>query len=165
MPRPIGSLFPAAILALAGCAPGAVDDTGAADLTLTAAGGEPLQLIHAPGLSEVRVTPPVDGEVELRFTYNDPLVDVTLRTNANEVSEGEVVALPSEALSLTVVMDDAEYTSTDASGDVELQVLDVDDASGAATVSALLDATLRSDAADELVVEGFLEGSVEGDAP
>ena len=164
MPRLPLARWLVAALVLPACAPGVVEDTGAADLTLTGA-GEPLELIHTPGQSEVRVTPPVDGEVELSFVYNDPLVDVALRTNAHEVSEGETVTLPSDALSLTVLFEDVEYTSAAGAGSVELQGLEVDDERGAAFVSALIDATLASAAGEELLVEGFVEGSVEGDAP
>lgn len=151
---------------MSGCAPGDFEDGGAADLTLSPADGAPLQIIHSPGLSVVRVTPPVDGEVELSFSYNDPLIDVTLLANANLVSEGEVVALPADptALFLTVLLDDVEYGSGEgSSGSVELQVLSVDDETGAAEVSAVIAATLVSADGEELVVDGFVEGSVAGD--
>ena len=128
--------------------------------------------VEAPGVRYV----PVDGELELSFTYNDPLIDVTLRTNANDVAEGEVIELPAEPslLLLSVLYDEVEYRSDlgpsamidqGASGTVEMQVLLVDDESGAADISALLDATLVSTAGDELRVEGFLEDSVASDVP
>lgn len=155
----------AAVFVTLGCAPGDFGDDGAADLTLTAGEDTPLQIIHAPGESQVRLTPPVDGEVELSFTYNDPLVDVSLRTNANDVAEGDLVALPSTVLALSVLLDDIEYTAGEgSSGNVELQVLAIDDESGAADVSAVIDALLISAEGEELVVDGFIEGSVAGDA-
>ncbi len=163
------------LVVVSGCTPGPLD-SAAADVTLTLGDQTPLRLIHEPGLSEVRLTPPVGGVVELSFTYNDPLVDVTLRTNADEVSEGAIVTLPVEpsVLSLTVLYDDVEYRSdlsasalidVGASGTIELQALLVDDETGAADVSALIDATLVSSDNAELRVEGFVEDGLAGDAP
>lgn len=162
--------FSVVLGAVCGCAPGGGlpdDNGGAADLTLTAGEEAPLQLIHAPGESEVRVTPPVDGVVELTFTYNDPLVDVALRVDEAEVGEGDVVSLPASpaALALSVIYDDVEYTAEgDAAGEVELVVLALDEESGAAEVNAVIAATLVADDGSELLVDGFVEGSV-GAAP
>lgn len=165
------SLVPVLSLAALGLFVGCVPtdfESGAADLTLTPGEETPLQLIHESGLSTVRVTPPVDGEVELSFTYNDPLVDLTLRADSNEVSEGDVVQLPAppEALSLTVIYDGVEYGSGEgSSGTVAMQALFVEDDTGAADVSALIEATLVASDGATLAVDGFVEGGVPGTSP
>lgn len=161
-------LLPLAALGLfLGCVPTDFD-SGAADLTLTQDDDAPLQLIHEEGVSTVRVTPPVDGEVELTFTYNDPFVDLTLRADSNEVSEGDVVALPAlpEQLALTVDYGGVAYTSGEgSSGSVTLQALFVDDETGAADVSAAIEAILVASDGATLSVDGFVEGGVPGTAP
>jgi hypothetical protein len=145
-------------------------DTGAADVTLTVGEEEPLRLVHDATLSQIALTPPVEGEVELTFAFQDPLVDLTLRVNANEVSEGDRVELPvaPEQLFLSVQTDTDEYVSTDgSSGTVELLILFVDEDAGAAEVNAQILTTLVSSdpMSDATVdVDGFVEARVGLDA-
>lgn len=160
------SIALAALAALAACVPVGGFDSGNAQVQVQRA-GESLDLTHDPTLSQVTLTPPVEGVVELTFAYQDPLVTVTLRLDASQLSEGEAVSLPvaEDTLFLAVAFDDAEFVSSadGASGTVALEVLNVDDASGSAEVYASFDVTLAASdpASDETVqAQGFLEGSV-----
>ena len=148
-----------------GCAPFDLD-SGTAEVEIQRGDEEVLVLIHDPTKSQVALTPPVDGEVELAFTYQDPLVSVILRVNGNQVASGERVDLPADAntLLLSVVFDDAEFVSTaGASGSVDVETLVIEEEAGSAELRASFDATLvaTDPQSDETVqVRGFVEGSV-----
>lgn len=152
---------------LSACAPlGGLDgfDDGAAEVTLQRGDAEPLQLVHNTALSDLSLTPPVDGIVELSFAFQDPFVTLTLRVDANAFPAGERVPLPTEAaaLRLAIAFDDVSFVSTapGAQGALELQVLEVGEDSAA--LSAFLDVDLPSEDAslvETLAATGFVEAS------
>jgi len=156
------------LVALTACTTGTGDfDEGTADITVEREGEEPLRLVHDPELSQVTLTPPTEGTVELDFTYQDPLVTLRLVVNTEVVDEGEEVALPVTAprtaddLLLTLEIDDALFTSDDpgAAGSVLFDVLFVDEEAGAADVIATIEATLVG-AGATVSVSGHVEARV-----
>lgn len=150
-----------------GCTPLDFIDTGAAEVTLTRGDKAPLVLVHDPAESQIALTPPVGGVLELLFQFQDPFVALTLRVDESRVSEGERVTLPSdqETLFFGVAFDDAEFISTaqGADGFVEITTLQIDEAAGFAELGATFDVALP--AADPMLGEvttasGFVEASV-----
>jgi hypothetical protein len=145
------------------CGPGGIEDSGAADVTLESA-DEVLELVHDPALSQITLTPPTGGEVEMQFSYQDPLVDVLVRANADQVAAGDVVDLPSDPnrLEVSVAWGEGIYRSQEGStGTVDVQSFETDEEAGYAFLSVVIAADLADAATGEtLAVNGFVEGSV-----
>jgi hypothetical protein len=156
------SLFAAA------CADGGTDfDSGAADITIERDGVEPLRLVHDPELSQVTLTPPTEGIIELVFAYQDPLVTLRLVVNSELVVEGVEVPFPvasplsPDDVLLTLEIDDVIYTSDDAAatGFVLFDVLEIDEENDYADVIATFDAVLVG-TNDSITLSGSVEGRV-----
>lgn len=145
------------------CGPGGFEDSGAADVTLESA-DEVLELVHDPSLSQITLTPPTGGVVELQFSYQDPLVDVLVRANADEVAAGDVVNMPSDPnrLEVSVAWGEGIYRSQEgSSGTVDVQAFETDEAAGYATLSVVISGDLADDALGETIaIDGFVEGTV-----
>ena len=73
----------ALVLTGAECADLSAADTGSADVTIVRGEDEPVRLVHDPLLSQVALSPPAEGFMQLTFTYQDPLVYITLDVNGN----------------------------------------------------------------------------------
>lgn len=163
-PKLILVSFAAASLApLLACGPGAIDDSGTADVILESS-DETLELLHDPGLSQISLTPPTGGVVELLFSYQDPLVDVLVRADAGEVAAGDVVDLPSDPnrLEVSVLWGDGQYTSQEgSSGTVDIQIFDTDEEAGFASLSVAISGELADTASGEtILIDGSLDATV-----
>ncbi len=155
------ALFPSVFPLLLACSPLEGLDTDSAQIEVTASGEAPVFFSYDPLYSSISVTPPVDGIVELGFDYSDPFLQVSFRIDAEQLSEGQRVALPTVADEVlwSVRYGDLDYRSDDplAAGLIDLEVLVVEESSAALRLS--FDATLLSDDGSPLAVNGFVEGS------
>ena len=165
-------LFLAMTLVFTGaqCADLAATDTGTADVTLVRGEEEPLRLVHDPLLSQVALSPPAEGAMELTFTYQDPLVYITLEVNGNAITEGDEVDMESAErnnadANIEVEYDTVMYSSaTDgAEGYLKYEILYFDDTNGEVRVSfdVLLSPTTDT-SAEPINISGYVEG-VAGD--
>ena len=150
---------PLALALVAACAPtgpgggGGDDDTGTADVTIEREGEDPLRLVHDPEQSQLSLTPPAEGTVELTFAFQDPAVELRLVVDGNQAAQGDVVELPSPAVELTVDVDGTTFGA--GAGSVELSVLDVE----VGALEAILDAVLEDDDGATLQVSGDVAAS------
>ena len=131
---------------------------------------EPLRLVHDPLLSQVALSPPAEGVMELTFTYQDPLVYVTLDVNGNAINEGDEIDMESAErndadANIEVEYDNVMYSSATngAEGFLKYEILYFDDANGEVRVSfdVLLSPTTDT-GAEPINVSGYVEG-VAGD--
>ncbi len=138
---------------------GGLGDTGVADVTFQEEGGAAVRLVHSEELSDVSLTPPAEGVVELDYAYQDPGVTLRLRVDSVAVAEGDVVDLPQGGVQLTVDYEGVAYSSENAGagGTVSLDTLQIDADTG--TLSATIDATLTDDEGGTLIVSGSVEAS------
>lgn len=118
---------------------------GAAFITVTTA-DEELNLEHDPLQSQLSLTPPAEGTVQLTFTFQDPAVELRLTVDDALVDEGDTVDLPGDGVVLTLDVDGIDYEAT--AGSVTINVLAIDEEAG--TLAASIDADLT--AADDAVV-------------
>ena len=156
------------LLSLSGalCDTSAIEKGGAAEVTLTADGETPLNLLHNQDLSDVTLTPPASGVVEIAFNYQDPLVDVAITLDSKRFSQGDSASFPAagaftdDELSMTVSYADEVYTSQSdsASGTIDFELLHVDD--NGADVRVAFDVQLATSSAKTLSVSGFIEDIV-----
>jgi hypothetical protein len=154
------------VLGGAECADLAAIDSGSADVTIVRGEEEPLRLIHDPLLSQVALSPPAEGFMELTFTYQDPLVYITMDINGNALTEGQQVDLPlteltSEDANIDVEWDMTTYSSalTNAEGYLSYEILYYDDTD--ANVRIAFDVLLHPTTADDaepINISGFIEG-------
>jgi hypothetical protein len=165
-------LFLNASLMLTGaqCADLAATDTGSADVTIVRGEEEPVRLVHDPLLSQVALSPPAEGFMQLTFTYQDPLVYITLDVNGNALEEGQQVDIPlteltNEDANIDVEWESVQYSSAldNAEGYLSYEVLYHDDNNGEVRVSfdVLLHPTTATDE-EPINISGFVEG-VAGD--
>lgn len=168
--RSILFLNAALILTGAQCADLASTDTGNADVTIVRGEDEPVRLVHDPLLSQVALSPPAEGFMQLTFTYQDPLVYITLDVNGNALQEGQQVDLPlaeltNEDANIDVEWEAVQYSSAleNAEGYLSYEVLYYDDNNGDVRVSfdVLLHPTTDT-SAEPINISGFVEG-VAGD--
>jgi hypothetical protein len=154
------------IISGAQCADLAATDSGSADVTLVRGEEEPLRLVHDPFLSQVALSPPAEGFMELTFTYQDPLVYITMDINGNALTEGQQVELPltdltNDDANIDVEWDTTSYSSalTNAEGYLSYEILYYDDtdANVRVTFDVLLHPTTADDA-EPINISGFVEG-------
>jgi len=146
------------------------EDTGNADVTLTPDGQDPVRLVHDPLLSQVLLTPPAEGVMELTYTYQDPYVPIALTVNGNVLSEGQRLELPlageitSEDVAMEIEHDGTSYSSAtdDAAGFFQFDTMYFDDNN--ADIRVTFDVTLQPTTGEgsPLLASGFIEG-VAGD--
>lgn len=161
-------LFLAMTLVFTGaqCADLAATDTGAADVTLIRGEEEPLRLVHDPLLSDVALSPPAEGVMELTFTYQDPLVYVTLDVNGNAINAGDEIDMESADrndadANIEVDYDTTMYSSATvgAEGYLKYEILYFDDTNAEVRVSfdVLLPPTTDT-SAEPINISGYVEG-------
>jgi len=152
------------------CADLAATDSGSADVTLVRGAEEPLRLFHDPLESQVALSPPAEGVMELTFTYQDPLVYFTLDVNGNAITEGQEIDMESADrndadANIEVEFDTVQYSSAtgNAEGFLTYDILYFDDVNGEVRVTfdVLLSPTTATDA-EPINVSGYIEG-VAGD--
>ena len=160
----------ALVLTGAECADLSAADTGSADVTIVRGEDEPVRLVHDPLLSQVALSPPAEGFMQLTFTYQDPLVYITLDVNGNALEAGQQVDLPlteltNEDANIDVEWEGVQYSSAldSAEGYLSYEVLYHDDSNGEvrAAFDVLLHPTTATDA-EPINISGFVEG-VAGD--
>jgi hypothetical protein len=159
MRRALVFLLTLPFLAAAECGelPGGGDDgAGSATVTITR-DGQDETLTHDPSLSDLSLTPPAQGVVELTFAYQDPAITVRLRVDGGAVSTGDTVTLPSPDVELVVETDTGTFSSANdgSSGQVTFDQLDVTE--DAASLAASFDATLADDEGATIAVVGDVD--------
>lgn len=162
-------LCAATLVTTAACTPLSTD-AGAAQLRIVV-GDESQTVIHDPTASDIALTPPTAGIVELAFVQHEPLIDFSVRLDANVLEEAQVVTLPlgdggdaqvpADALHMQFEVDGIVYTADGAgtSGDIALTTLVVSEADAEVRVD-LTTVTLVSADGATVELDGFVEGAV-----
>lgn len=118
------------LLSIASCVASLPDDEGEANISLALSDGTMADVAYEPLLGQIQISPPIEGEVEIVFGYDDPYVEVRVRVDAATVEAGERVTLPvaSGLPSLQVAIEDGTFSSAedDSSGTMTFQALRVE---------------------------------------
>lgn len=134
---------------------------GAAELSWQRGDEAAVQAVYDPLRASIRITPPVDGEVEVTFEQIDPFARLQLRVDASGLGMGSEVALPTrdDTLSLVFSLEDQRYLSTEpASGSLSFDELMVGE--DRADVQASFDVVLTAEGEPDgpsLRLSGFIE--------
>ena len=136
--------IPLLLSSLASCAVSLPDEDGEANVAFELSDGTTADVAYEPLLGQIQVSPPIEGEVEIVFAYDDPYVEVRVRVDAADVQAGEQISLPvaSELPSLQIAVEDGTFTSElDASfGTLTFQELRVE--TDYARIDVVYDVTL-----------------------
>ncbi len=140
-------------------------DMNDAVLSITPEGQAEQTLSHDPGLSEIRVTPPVDQSFTATFAYLDPAAELIIAVeDASALSGQRDIAIPldSSLLSLRVQFADKDYRAdlSDSEGFVTIERLDVSDNS--VSFRASFQGSLLDEGGDKAAIDGYIDASYTG---
>lgn len=152
--------FMALILATAFACPGLDYDLNDAVLSITPEGETELTLTHDPGLSEVRVTPPVDQSFTATFSNLDPVAELSIAIeDAAALAEQTDLEMPLDAslAVLNVRFEDRDYRadSSQAQGYLTIERLELSEDS--VSFRASFQGSLLDDSGNKAAVNGYLD--------
>ena len=153
-----------ALLAFSACQ--ALDyDMNDAVLSITPEGELQQSLTHDPGLSEVRITPPVNQGFTASFAYLDPSAELVIAIeDASALSEQSDIAMPFDTslLSLRVQFADKDYRAdlNDSQGYITIERLELGDDS--VSFRASFQGSLLDESGAKAAVDGYIDASYTG---